>query len=201
MPTASWTRIVIALSAMVWALILLSSGEELKASWARSAGLAASIVVLLLLAFDRWLWRLPILRQLTRRPVLHGTWKTELRTSFGQRANENIEAYLVIRQTFSRIVVTMLFDRSRSGSMTGSLVEENGRRVLYYVFRSEKQTLARDGNPSSRGAAELIVATTPSLHLEGDYWMEVGTRGQVKSVGHSRKLYDTYQAASKAGYS
>lgn len=43
--------------------------------------------------------------------------------------------------------------------------------VLYYVFRSDKHALEPDTNPPARGAADLTVATKPSPHLEGDYWM------------------------------
>lgn len=200
MPTPTWTRIVIALAASIWVLILLALGEPLNPSWARPLGLAASIVVLLLLAFDRWIWRWPLVRQIARRPVLHGTWKTELRTSYQERKDETIEAYLVVGQTYSQIRVSMLFDRSRSTSMSGDLVMEDGRCVLYYVFRSEKETLDRDGNPPSRGAAELTVGRAPFVHLEGDYWMEVGTRGRVRTVGHNSKVFDTYRAAQAATY-
>jgi len=60
----------------------------------------------------------------------------------------------------------MLFDRSRSGSMSGDIVRENGRCVLYYVFRSDKDALEPDTNPPGRGAADLTIATKPSFHLE-----------------------------------
>jgi hypothetical protein len=200
MPTPSWTRIVIGLAAVAWALILLVTGDSLKASWAQPVGLAASIVVLVLLAYDRWVWRWRALRRLTRRPVLHGTWRTELRTSYGDCKDEVIQAYLVIRQTYSRILVAMLFDRSRSNSMSAELVVEDGRWVLHYLFRSEKQVLYRDGNPPARGAAQLTVAKVPKIHLEGDYWMEHGTRGQVRTVGYNRAICDTYHAADNQSY-
>lgn len=200
MPTANWTRAVIALAAGVWVLIFVVTGGSLDAAWAKPLGLVAAAVVFLLLAFDQWVWRWPAVRRLTRRPVLRGTWRTELRTSYEARAEEFIEAYLVIRQTYSKVFVSMLFDRSQSTSMSGDLVTEDGRCVLYYVFRSDKQTLERGENPPARGAAQLTVAIAPSVHLEGDYWMEHGTRGRVASVGHTPVIYDTYQAARAAKY-
>jgi hypothetical protein len=127
-----------------------------------------------------------------------GSW---LRYSYERRKREVITAYLVIRQTYSRISVEMLFDRSRSVSMNGDLAVEDGRWTLYYTFRSDKQTLERDENPPARGAAQLTVGLVPSTHLEGDYWMEHGTRGQVATVGHTRVAYETYQAAEAGTYS
>jgi hypothetical protein len=200
MPTTNWTRVIIALAALVSASIVLATGGRVDLNLARAVVTASTVVVLFLLAFDRWLWRWPGIRRLARRPVLHGTWKTELKTSYATRKDEVIEAYLVIRQTYSKICVDMLFDRSRSTSMSGDLVRENGRCVLYYVFRSDKQTLERDENPPARGAAQLTVAAKPSVHLAGDYWMEHGTHGHVATIGRSPLTYDTYSAAQRGGY-
>jgi hypothetical protein len=198
--SAKWIRGVVGLAALVWALIAFLSGETLKWSWAKSLGLTAAIVVWAVLAYDRWIWKWPGIRRFAGKPVIHGTWKTELRTSYRAREDETIEAYLVIRQTYSRICVEMLLDRSESISMSGDLVRENGRCVLYYVFRSEKHTLQPKTNPTNRGAAQLTVATKPAVHLEGDYWMEVGSGGRIATVGHSPVTYETFGAAQGGEY-
>jgi hypothetical protein len=200
MPSPGWTRIVIALAAGVWAAILILSGEQLQDAWAKPLGLTTTIVIWLLLAFDLWIWRWPLVRRILRRPVFSGTWQLELRTSYRKRKDEVITSFLVVRQTYSRISVAMLADRSRSRSMSADLLCEDGLWLLYYVFRSDKHALQPEENPPARGAAHLTVATTPKVHLEGDYWMERGTQGRIRSVGHSRDIYDTYQAASEGTY-
>jgi hypothetical protein len=199
-PSPNWARIVIALAALVSAVIVLATGGKVDINLAKAVATASAVVILVLLAFDRWLWRWRGIRRLHSRPVLHGTWKTELLTNYEQRKNELIECYLVIDQTFSRICVRMLFDRSRSSSMSGDVIRENGRCVLYYIFRSDKNTLEPETNPPSRGAADLTIATNPYLHLEGDYWMEVGTNGTLRTVGHSRTRYDTFSGALAGEY-
>jgi hypothetical protein len=200
MPTSNWARLIIALATLVSASIVFATGGHVDLNLARAVVTASTVVILFLLVFDRWLWHWPGIRRLARRPVLHGTWKAELKTSFTTRKDEVIEAYLVIRQTYSTIYVDMLFDRSQSTCMSGDLVLENGRCILYYVFRSDKQTLERDENPPARGAAQLTVAAKPSPHLEGDYWMEHGTHGHVATIGHSPVTYDTYSAAQRGAY-
>jgi hypothetical protein len=160
-----------------------------------------TVVILFLLAFDKWLWRWPGFRRLHGRPVIHGTWKTELRTSYENRKDEIIECYLVVEQTYSQICTRTLFDRSQSKSTNAGLVRAGGQCVLYYIFRSEKHALQPSTNPPSRGAAELTVASKPSPHLEGDYWMmEAKTRGRVRTVGHSPTIYDTYAGAQQGEY-
>src|SRR6266550_3514284 len=127
MPTSVWTRAVIALAAAAWVLIAFLSGRRLEWWWGTSLGLVAASGVLMLLAYDRWIWKWPGLRRLTNRPVLHGTWKAELTTDYPARQHEAIESYIVIDQTYSRLCVRMLFDRSESQSTHGDIVFENGR--------------------------------------------------------------------------
>lgn len=200
MPSPNWARITIALAALSSAAIVLATGGTVDISLAKAVVTTSTIVILLLLAFDRKLWCWPGIRRLHGRPVIHGTWKTELRTSYEGRMDEVIECYLVIDQTYSRIRARMLFDRSRSASMSGDLVREDGRCVLYYVFHSDKQSLEPATNPPSRGAADLTVAMKPMPHLEGDYWMEVGTKGRLRTTGHCRTTYDTFNGARQGEY-
>jgi SMODS-associating 2TM, beta-strand rich effector domain len=163
MPSQNWARITIALAAIVSAVMVLVTGGSgaVSLNTAKIVISASSIVTILLLAFDGFLWRWPGVRRLHKRPVLRGTWKTELRTTYEERKDEVIDCFLVIDQTFSRICARMLFDRSRSNSMSGDIVRENGRCVLYYIFRSDKNALAPDTNPPARGAADLTIASTP----------------------------------------
>lgn len=200
MLTPNGARIVIALAAAISAVVVLASGGTIDLNLAKVVATSSTLLILFLLAFDKWLWRWPLLRRLHGRPVLHGTWRTELRTDYEGRRDEVIECYLVIDQTFSRICARMLFDRSRSASMSGDLVREDGRRAFYYVFRSEKHATEPSTNPPSRGAADLTVAMKPTPHLEGDYWMLVGTKGRVTTTGYSHTIFDTFAGANEGVY-
>jgi hypothetical protein len=40
----------------------------------------------------------------------------------------------------------------------------------------------------------------PSPHLEGDYWMERGTKGRVRTAGHTRTIYDTFVGAQQGEF-
>jgi hypothetical protein len=199
-PSPNWIRIIYALAALVSGVIVLSTGGTVDINLAKTVATASTVVILFLLAFDKWLWRWPGIRRVHRRPVIHGTWKTALKTTYEGRKDEEIECYLVIDQSFSRICARMLFDRSRSSSMSGDLVRENGRCILYYIFRSDKHALEPVTNPPNRGAADLTVAIEPSLHLEGDYWMEVGTKGRITTIGYTRTIYDTFAGAKQGEY-
>src|SRR5207248_7782274 len=107
------------------------------------------------LLYDQWIWRWPLIRKLTRRPVIHGTWKTALHSNHASVRGAPIECYLVIRQTYSRVSVRLLVERSASRSMSGDIVFEEGVCVLYYLFAKQTRALDLGGNPSSRGGAAL----------------------------------------------
>lgn len=200
MPTPNWSRLVIAAAAGTAFVLVWATTGALDFLFAKAIVSVSSVVILGLLAFDRWLWRIKPFRWLHRRPVLHGTWKIELRTTHEPRARETIEAYLVIRQTYSNIGVDGIFEISHSHCLSASLVTTEGRCTLNYLFRTEAQTRHRKGNPPARGAASLRVARLPRLHLEGDYWMERETRGEIKSVRYTPKIYDTFESARTADY-
>jgi hypothetical protein len=149
-----------------------------------------------LVGFDAWAWRFWPFRLLVKKPILHGTWKLEQKTSYEPRKDEVIEAYLVIDQTFSGIRrVRGLYDGSRSHSLTASLSSDRSECSLSFIFRSEAHITHREGNPPSRGASVLEIGRHPETHLQGDYWMERGTHGRVWSIAHSKKLYGTFESA------
>jgi hypothetical protein len=200
MPSALWIRGTVIAAAAIATGIVWVTGHGVDIPYIKALVTASGVVTVAVFIYDGAAWRWPGLRTLTSRPVLHGTWKAELQTSFTSRETEIIEAYLVVRQTFSRISVSMLFDRSRSRSMVGDLVFEDRTCVLYYLFRTEAGTLHRDGNPPARGGAAVIVNRWPSMHLEGDYWTERETRGHVRTVGRTTKIYDTFSAAQSGTY-
>jgi hypothetical protein len=168
MPTRAWTQIVIAAAAVVAFVFVWATTGKAEFGFAKAIVTASTVVIVGLLVFDRWLWRYAPFRWIVSRPVLHGTWKIVLRTSHEPREHEEIEAYLVIRQTYSTIRADGLFDRSNSECLSADLAVQGGRCTLNYLFRSEAHTRHREGNPPSRGAASLRVARQPTLHLEGD---------------------------------
>jgi hypothetical protein len=45
-----------------------------------------------------------------------------------------------------------------------------------------------------------VVVTAPTLHLEGNYWTEPATRGQIRSVGHNPTIFETFEAAEAATF-
>jgi hypothetical protein len=200
MPTRNWTRIAIALAAVIASGAVWVTTGDVGFNYAKWTVSASTVVIVGLLLFDSVLWRHLPFRWIVRRPILHGTWKMEQRTSYEPRKDETMESYLVVHQTYSSIRVDGLYPISDSECLTANLGVDKQRCTLSYLFRSEAHTMSREGNPPSRGAAVLKVGRRPHLHLEGDYWMERGTHGRIKAIGYTPKLYTTFGAAHAAQY-
>jgi hypothetical protein len=201
MSSSTGTRIAIFLSAAIALVAVWLTTGKFDLTYTKAIVSASSFVIIGLLAFDSWAWRFWPFRLIFSKPILHGTWKLEQRTSYEPRANETIEAYLVIDQRFSGIrQIHGLYEISNSHSLTADIAVDRSQCTLSFIFRSEAGTMHRDGNPPSRGASVLHVGRHPQLHLQGDYWMERGTKGSVESVGYSRKFYGTFASAQSAEF-
>jgi SMODS-associating 2TM, beta-strand rich effector domain len=200
MPTPSWTRIVVALAAGAWFVTALLMDVPVDQEWLRPLGSATSAVVLLLLAFDRWLWRL-FPTKVIGRPKLYGTWGATLEyddTATGERVHK--PCFIVIRQDYSRVRCVDLFtDISVSRSENAAILGEDGRRSLWFSYWSGAHALERDGNPPHRGAAQLTIATKPTVKLAGDYWTDRQTRGRIAADTRTRHCYDDYASAAENG--
>jgi hypothetical protein len=200
-PTPFWTRLVIGVAAALWLALALALKAPVEATWLKPAGAVMAVVVLLLLVFDRWAWRL-LPHSITKRPDIHGTWRAELHYQWpDETPTQTKPCYLTVRQTYSTVTVDMHFDISDSRSCSAAIVCVNGRYSLWWNYWSAANTLQRDDNPPHRASAELVISLTPRLRLEGDYWTERKTRGRVITSGRSRRLYDDFTSAQQGDFS
>ena len=64
-------------------IMLIIDGVNVQISWLRHIATAVSVLLLILAAFDKWLWKLPILNGwFAKRPDLNGTWKVVIQTDW-----------------------------------------------------------------------------------------------------------------------
>jgi hypothetical protein len=199
MPTPFWTRLIIGLAAAIWLALAIVFKAPVNATWLKPAGIVMAAVVLILLAFDRWGWKL-LPASITKRPNLHGTWKAELHYEWPEGTpTQTKPCYLTIRQTYSTVTVDMHFDISDSESRSADIVPRNGQYSLWWSYWSAAKTLHRENNPPHRGGAQLVISLKPSLRLEGDYWTERKTHGQLVATQRFKHLYDDFESAESGG--
>lgn len=172
-------------AAALWGVLLLLQGVPVSPQWFHPFSKVVGVLMILLTAFDLWLWRLPFLHGwLVKRPDLIGTWRAEIVSNWvnpetGQRIAP-ISAYMVVRQTFSRLSLCLITDESRSELLGAEIVRGgDGTYRVFGVYRSEPRFAVRHRSEIHYGALELRVAGSPPERIEGHYWTDRDTAGEL----------------------
>jgi hypothetical protein len=210
MPSRNTIWVIVGVTAIIYFVGLWVLKAPAGGVLMRLSGLAVLVVSLLLAAFDRFLWKLlpklPLINYFAKRPVLHGTWKGTFESDYvypetGKREGPT-EAYLVARQTFSSLHLRFITRRSASESMACELkTKSDGRYGIYAVYENRPPLLAQNASPVHRGGLILEVVGDPAHALEGSYWTDRPTKGDMKLDGYSKKVHDDFDSARGDVYS
>lgn len=206
MPSQFLIRLIVFIVALVYLLGFLILDAPVGRVLTQFSGLAVLVVSVFLFAFDKLLWKLPVINYLTQKPVLYGTWKGTFESDYehpetGEREGPK-EAYLVARQTYSSMHARFITERSPSESMACELkVKSDGRHEIYAVYENRPPLLAQKRSPVHRGGLILEVVGKPAHALEGPYWTDRKTQGDLKLTGHSKKVHDDFDSARQDTYS
>lgn len=193
----------IAIAVAVWAVMLLIQGVDLSFSDLRPYSIAVAVVLLSFLAFDRWCWRIPPLPRLLRRPVLAGTWKGELRSNWVNPTSGEklapIPAFLLVHQTYETITLRMFTAESSSTSQTAEInTSPDGVAEVITTYHNVPKLHLQERSRVHYGAMRLDVHGDPPSRLQGAYWTDQGTKGEVAFTEHVSKPYSDFASASQA---
>src|SRR4051812_43691750 len=75
-------RAVIFVAAAVWAVMLLLQGVDVGTALFKPLSSVIGVTILAMGFYERRLWRWRWLRRLQKQPILHGTWKGTLQTTW-----------------------------------------------------------------------------------------------------------------------
>ena len=200
MPTPGWIKIVVFISGVVWLGLLALEGASVQIGWLRLLGGIAGIVVLVLLFFDRYAWKWRGVQRLTHRRVVHGTWKGTLVSNWiDADTNERVpplECYLVVHQTYSEIAVALMAPGSSSRSITAGISDPaRGQTILSAIYQNTPDLLAQDQSRIHRGGMLLEIAGSPPVSLEGFYWTDRDSKGQMVFEEHRPKPAERFTLA------
>ena len=182
---------------LIWVGVLFISGSELRIGWEAIKKLpdVVTIYILIVLLFIKWAWRWPIFKNwLVRLPDLQGTWKGTIESTWvdpdtGQKITTK-DTTLVIKQSFSSISCVMYTDESYSHSVAAQIYEDNKNGIFFltYNYINRPQVSVRDRSVTHDGAVILKVILRPEKRLEGEYWTNRKTTGDINFIFESRKL-------------
>jgi|LAHU01.1.fsa_nt_gb hypothetical protein len=198
--------VLVWIAAIIWATLLILQGVSLPSGFFKPAPSVIGGVILILGAFERWLWRWNLLHPwFVSTPDLNGSWKGELRSSWtdpntGIR-KEPTEAYMVVRQTLSTIRARLSTRKSASELLAGSIIHnEEGLHDFIGVYRNIPKMLERQDSPIHYGGLLIRVNGNPPRTLCGEYWTDRNTKGELKFTAKSKENYCDFDSASHGSF-
>jgi hypothetical protein len=204
-PSRTFIQVLVLVVAGVYLVSYLIRGLPTSELFAPigAAGAVASVVVL---AFDHWLWRMPgIGRKFSKRPDIRGTWRGRLASNWvnpetGARIDPDPEVYLVVRQTFWSVTANLITKESKSCSTTAT-IEDDGCGQYQFVaqYRNTPRASVRDRSEVHHGSFKLDISGQPVDRLEGYYWTDRNTMGELVFDRRSKAVTDSFQHARDVG--
>jgi hypothetical protein len=196
-------KTLIGLVLTVLAAVLLIQNKSVQATdFYNAFSYVVTAVSIALVLWNRYLWRFwPFQPYLHSKPDLGGTWKGQLVTDYPMKAGSPIEVYLVIRQTYSSIDIRLFSLESSSVSLSGNFFADNvGLYTLASTYRNTPTVLRRQKSPISHGGLLLSIRGTPIHQLDGEYWTDRNTKGEVVFNARSREVAHDYGHAETLKY-
>lgn len=187
-------------------LLSLITGDSIDENLFRWISGVSSLVVILWMAYDKWLWRMWVFKYLAmflHIPILHGTWKGKLKYEKDENGNSGeVDIYIAINQTLSSLSVRSFFKKpSASKSITAKLEkEEPDRKKLVYLYKSEAPYGKRDTNRPHDGASVFDVVGNPVKKLLGSYFTDRKGAGIVILDKYSNILAENFDDAERLKY-
>lgn len=180
--------------------VWLTSGE-FESGWLRFFSVAVLAATGVLALWDYWLWRLPLVQRMPGVPRnLRGTWQGTLTSFWVDPATGASPApktvFLVVQQTASAVTVKLLTDESRSTSVLSAVTAADGGWTLAYLFVNRPGLQVEHRSRMHHGSTVLDVAGTPVTRLQGRYWTDRDSKGELEFTRRHPRLADDFVAAS-----
>lgn len=120
------------------------------------------IFLLIYLLFDKWLWKLTPTRWFFSicEPNLSGTWKGKLKSN---THNKEMEVTIQIKQRWSKIGISISFDKSTSSSFSAAILCSKSLPVLVYSYDNTPHERESDTMTRHIGTAELVLKDKNTL--------------------------------------
>lgn len=145
---------------------------------------AVFIVTVALALWDKWIWKTKIAQKLPSvARDISGTWESRLESFWVNpetgKTPDPKTVYVVIRQTSSRVSVTLISDESRSKSSLSRITKEDEAWTLHYIYTNETRLELRKNSPIHHGSGVLTIVGDPVKRLDGGYWTDRDSKGHI----------------------
>ncbi|MEU8587033.1 hypothetical protein AB0C59_08525 [Streptomyces sp. NPDC048664] len=195
-------RIGIGIAALVWLVLALLAGQGFSQVPLRIYSIAGTIAALAFALWERFIWKWKVVRYFTGVPLVAGTWRGELVSSYVHPNGESvppIPTAIYVSQSASKCTVTLFTGESKSISEHAKLIHDSdGRWRLSWQYVNTPRPGVRDRSVRHKGAAEAYIGFQPSEGLEGVYFTDRRTDGELRFSEWSSARYSSAESALAA---
>lgn len=195
-------RVGIGFAAVVGLVLALLSGQGVSQIPLRIYSITGMLTALAFALWERYIWRWKIVRYFTGVPLISGTWRGVLKSSYigadGSTA-ALIPTAIYVSQSASKLTVTLFTGESKSVSEQAKLIhDEDGRWRLSWQYINTPRPGVRGRSERHKGAAEVYIGAQPGEGLEGSYYTDRRTDGELRFPERSPARYGSANSAFSA---
>lgn len=206
----SVVQYVVGVVVLVYAAYTFSASKSLATAADGGRALAsqifsASVIVatLGLWLWEHWVWKWPLIQRIpaVTRDV-SGTWKGTLDSLWtnpttGERVGVR-DAYMDVNQTFGSIHVAFFTAESKSRSLSAVILRDpDGTWCLAEIYRNQPRIALQGESRAHLGAMMLDICDMPATRMEGHYWSDRNSSGEIVLSARRSQHASNYSDAAK----
>jgi hypothetical protein len=193
-------QVVAGIVVIVFAVGIWFTGGTLNPEWLRFFSAAVFVAFIILTIWENWLWHLPLVQKFPQVPRnLRGTWKGTLESFWidpaTQSSPEKKAVYLVIRQSASTVSIVMLTNESRSKSTLARISDDKVSASLDYMYLNRPDSRFEHRSRMHHGSTSLDIIGRPAIRLQGRYWTNRDSKGELVFFERTIKFADDFLQA------
>lgn len=184
---------------------LYLSGVQLQAGPEQALSYLPAAAVFAVALWDAWVWRLPLVHRLARRPLLAGTWRATLKPTEDSHipsggSSGPIEAYVIISQSYWSISVRQYTLESRSESKAAIWAGDpfSVTKTLTYTYANTPKQEHEARSRAHLGTTSLDVVGDQPQALSGYYFTDRYTKGDMALVLVDRTVHHPDYESARA---
>ncbi|WP_327427295.1 hypothetical protein [Streptomyces sp. NBC_01236] len=195
-------RVGIGIAALVGLALALLAGQGFSQTPLRIYSIAGTVAALVFALWERYIWKWKLVRYFTGMPLIAGTWRGELVSSYVHPNGASvapISTVIYVSQSASKWTVTLFTGESKSISEHAKLIHDpDGRWRLSWQYVNTPRPGMRDRSERHKGAAEVYIGSQPGEGLEGAYFTDRRTDGELRFSEWSPARYSSADSALAA---
>ncbi len=173
---------LIMIAALIFLALYFWKKPESIEDYFSYVGYSITAVTVLFIIYEKWLWKLnPKNKQLILKKNYDGTITYKYKNNQAERKNIEIE----INQTWLTVDITGKTDINSSSTVSGTIIHEFGKNILYYTYITNPNANTERKNPIQYGTCRMVLENSNST-LKGKYWTSEKTIGDIEWVEKSK---------------